>query len=78
MAVVDSYAASYYLQDEKYHNLALSGIVYTKAETCMIYADNVDPNLVSVINKSIGSLSSQDEENIIRQYSINLMKTFSL
>ena len=41
----------------------------------MIYADNVDPNLVSVINKSIGSLSSQDEENIIRQYSINLMKT---
>ena len=78
MAVVDSYAASYYLQDEKYHNLALSGIVYTKAETCMIYADNVDPNLVSVINKSIGSLSSQDEENIIRQYSINLMKTFSI
>ena len=78
MAVVDSYAASYYLQDEKYHNLALSGIVYTKAETCMIYADNVDPNLVSVINKSIGSLSSQDEENIIRQYSINLTKTFSI
>ena len=78
MAVVDSYAASYYLQDEKYHNLALSGIVYAKAETCMIFADNANPNLVSVINKSIGSLSSQDEENIIRQYSINLTKTFSI
>lgn len=37
MAVVDSYAASYYLQDEKYRDLALSGIVFTKAETCMIY-----------------------------------------
>lgn len=72
MAIMDSYAASYYLQDEKYRDLALSGIVFTKAETCMIYGDNTDPDLVSVINKSIGSLSSQDEENIIRQYSINL------
>ncbi|MFR5916996.1 MAG: hypothetical protein ACLUGJ_19425 [Blautia wexlerae] len=59
---MDSYAASYYLQDEKYRDLALSGIVFTKAETCMIYGDNTDPDLVSVINKSIGSLSSQDEE----------------
>ena len=31
-----------------------------------------------MINKSIGSLSSQDEENIIRQYSINLLKSFSI
>lgn len=44
----------------------------------MIYGDNTDPDLVSVINKSIGSLSSQDEENIIRQYSINLLKSFSI
>lgn len=78
MAIMDSYAASYYLQDEKYRDLALSGIVFTKAETCMIYGDNTDPDLVSVINKSIGSLSSQDEENIIRQYSINLLKSFSI
>lgn len=78
MAIMDSYAASYYLQDEKYRDLALSGIVFTKAETCMIYGDNTDPDLVSVINKSIGSLSSQDEENIIRQYSINLQKSFSI
>ena len=78
MAIMDSYAASYYLQDEKYRDLALSGIVFTKAETCMIYGDNTDPNLVSVVNKSIGSLSSQDEENIIRQYSINLLKSFSI
>lgn len=26
MAIMDSYAASYYLQDEKYRDLALSGI----------------------------------------------------
>ena len=78
MAIVDSYAASYYLQDEKYHDLAVSGIVFTKAKTCMIYGDNTDPNLISVINKSIGSLSSQDEENIIRQYSINLQNSFSI
>ena len=60
MAIMDSYAASYYLQDEKYRDLALSGIVFTKAETCMIYGDNTDPDLVSVINKSIGSLKSAE------------------
>ena len=50
MAIMDSYAASYYLQDEKYRDLALSGFVFTKAETGMIYGDNTDPDLVSVIN----------------------------
>ena len=46
MAIVDSYAASYYLQDEKYRDLALSGIVFTKAETCMIYGGQHRPPIL--------------------------------
>ena len=47
----------------------MTGIPFTQTETCMMYQKQTDKNLISVMNKSIGSVSEEEQNEVIRNYS---------
>ena len=55
----------------------MTGIPFTQTETCMMYQKQTDKNLISVMNKSIGSVSEEEQNEVIRHYSassLNMLK----
>lgn len=51
----------------------MTGIPFTQTETCMMYQKQTDKNLISVMNKSIGSVSEEEQNEVIRHYSASLL-----
>ena len=78
IAVLGTYAAAYYLQMQKYQNLAMTGMPFTQLEICMMYQNQTDKNLISVMNKSIGSVSDAEQNEVIRHYSVSSNYQFSM
>lgn len=64
------YVASYYMQMPFYKQLSLSSLYSVKENSCLVMSAAADRRMVSVINKSIGSLNDEKVNEVVSLYAL--------
>ena len=67
------YVASYYMQMPFYKQLSLSSLYSVREDSCLVMSADADRRMISVINKSIGSLNDDDVNEVVSLYALGQM-----